>query len=415
MTLEPVPSLRRLRAFEAVAQTSSLSAAAQSLRLTQPALTHSIGQLETELGLRLFDRKPDGSFLTGAGQIFQRRCQRFFDQMKEAIHQATALPQDQAQSLAQRLGSAQVRSLLAIWRTGSFRAAAQALGIADPSLQRPARDLEKVLGISLFRRAAAGWTVTETGGELARRLLLAINEIRSGAQEAGSLSDNRPHLRIGVLALSPRILLTQASAFLLARYPRYRIEIVEGPYARLAHDLNDGSLDILLGALRSPPPFADLYEEIFFEDPYQLACRKDHPIAQRRSITSDDLRQYEWIFPTLGLPRRDVLDRLISLWNLPAQVQFETNCLTTITALLADSDRLSILSRGHIAMNPALAGIDLALPHPPRHVGLTLRRNWLPTDVQAEFLAELRQAALSLSIRPQKAALGSSHKRGGNS
>ena len=397
--IEPVPSLRRLRAFEAVARLSSLSAAAQVLRLTQPALTHSIGQLETEIGTRLFERKPEGSFLTEAGHSFQRRTQRFFTQIEDALTRATSQTGDAVQGLAMRLGSAHLRSLLAIWRTGSFRAAAQSLNISEPSLQRPARELEQLLAVTLFRRAAAGWTVTETGDDLARRLSLAMGEIRSGTQEAGGPQENRPHLRIGVLALAPRLLVTKASAFLLSHYPHHRIEIVEGPYERLARDLNDGLLDVLIGALRAPSPFPELGEEIFFEDPYQLACRKDHPITQQIPAKPDHLNGFDWIFPTSELPRRAVLDKLISDWSLAAPVQFETNCLTTITALLADSDRLSILSRGHIALDSRLAGIDLALPHPPRHVGLTLRRNWLPTAVQETFLRELRQAAKSLSVQ----------------
>ena len=397
--IEPVPSLRRLRAFEAAARLSSLSAAAQALRLTQPALTHSIGQLEAEVGTRLFERRPEGSFLTEAGHSFHRRTQRFFAQVEDALTRATGQGSDAVQGLAMRLGSAQLRSLLAIWRTGSFRAAAHLLGISEPSLQRPARELEQLLAIALFRRAAAGWTVTETGDDLARRMSLAIGEIRSGIQEAGGRPENRPHLRIGVLALAPRTLVTKASAFLLAHYPHHRIEIVEGPYERLARDLNDGLLDVLIGALRAPSLFPDLCEDIFFEDPYQLACRKDHPITQKVPAKPEDLSGFDWIFPTSELPRRAVLDKLITEWALSAPVQFETNCLTTITALLADSDRLSILSRGHIALDSRLAGIDLALPHPPRHVGLTLRRNWLPTGVQDAFLQQLRVATKSLSVQ----------------
>jgi LysR family transcriptional regulator, carnitine catabolism transcriptional activator len=54
--LSTMPSVRQLRAFVAVFHTGSISAAAQELALTQPAVTVLVRELEARLGLALFDR-----------------------------------------------------------------------------------------------------------------------------------------------------------------------------------------------------------------------------------------------------------------------------------------------------------------------------------------------------------------------
>ncbi|SEB24926.1 DNA-binding transcriptional regulator, LysR family [Variovorax sp. YR216] len=54
--LSSLPSVRQLRAFVAVYHTGSVSAAAQELSLTQPAVTMLLRELETKLGVSLFDR-----------------------------------------------------------------------------------------------------------------------------------------------------------------------------------------------------------------------------------------------------------------------------------------------------------------------------------------------------------------------
>ena len=54
--LSSFPSVRQLRAFVAVYHTGSVSAAAQELSLTQPAVTMLLRELETKLGVSLFDR-----------------------------------------------------------------------------------------------------------------------------------------------------------------------------------------------------------------------------------------------------------------------------------------------------------------------------------------------------------------------
>jgi DNA-binding transcriptional LysR family regulator len=60
--------LRQLRHFVTVAQFGSFSRAAESLRLTQAALSKSIRTLELSLGVRLLDRGPTGVTLTNYGE-----------------------------------------------------------------------------------------------------------------------------------------------------------------------------------------------------------------------------------------------------------------------------------------------------------------------------------------------------------
>ena len=55
-SLKDLPSVRQLRAFMAVYETGSVSAAADLLALTQPAVTLLLKELEHKLDLRLFDR-----------------------------------------------------------------------------------------------------------------------------------------------------------------------------------------------------------------------------------------------------------------------------------------------------------------------------------------------------------------------
>jgi LysR family carnitine catabolism transcriptional activator len=56
LSLKGLPSVRQLRAFVAVYHGGRLSAAAERLSLTQPAVTVLLRELEEKLGVRLFDR-----------------------------------------------------------------------------------------------------------------------------------------------------------------------------------------------------------------------------------------------------------------------------------------------------------------------------------------------------------------------
>ena len=81
-------SLYQLRIFRAVAETESMSQAAERLFLTQPAVSHHIRALEEDLGIRLFHRDKRGVRLTEAGSVFLEYANKILHLAAEAKREA---------------------------------------------------------------------------------------------------------------------------------------------------------------------------------------------------------------------------------------------------------------------------------------------------------------------------------------
>lgn len=73
------PDWTLIRSFLAVAQAGSLSAAARQLGLTQPTLGRHVAELETALGVILFERRRDGLRLTEKGLALAERAEPMRD------------------------------------------------------------------------------------------------------------------------------------------------------------------------------------------------------------------------------------------------------------------------------------------------------------------------------------------------
>jgi DNA-binding transcriptional LysR family regulator len=76
--------LRQLEYFAAVARHRHFTRAAESLYVTQPALSQQVRRLEAELGLALFRRTPKGVELTAAGEDLLRHAERVLAEVAAA-------------------------------------------------------------------------------------------------------------------------------------------------------------------------------------------------------------------------------------------------------------------------------------------------------------------------------------------
>jgi DNA-binding transcriptional LysR family regulator len=77
--------LRDLHVFSTVARMGSMGKAAQELRVSQPAVSEVIADLEHAVGARLLDRTPQGISVTPCGAALERRVLAVFDELKQGV------------------------------------------------------------------------------------------------------------------------------------------------------------------------------------------------------------------------------------------------------------------------------------------------------------------------------------------
>lgn len=80
-----------MRTFVTIAELGSVSKAAVRLRIGQPALSRQIGDLQQELGLRLFDHVGRGLVLTAEGEQLLADCRRVLTDLDAVRERAEVL------------------------------------------------------------------------------------------------------------------------------------------------------------------------------------------------------------------------------------------------------------------------------------------------------------------------------------
>ncbi|BEL04106.1 hypothetical protein Q0Z83_022970 [Actinoplanes sichuanensis] len=85
--------LRHLRALAAIGDEGTISAAAAVLRISQPALSRTLDQLERRIGTTLVERTTRRLALTDAGRRLHERAHLILNQVDDALAEAAAEPQ----------------------------------------------------------------------------------------------------------------------------------------------------------------------------------------------------------------------------------------------------------------------------------------------------------------------------------
>ena len=104
--------IRQLRCFCVLAEQLHFTRAALLLNVAQPALSHQIKQLETELNTQLFERTNRRVRLTQAGELFRTRAKRILEELDQAGRETTRVGQGEAGNLIIGVVSTAVCSVL---------------------------------------------------------------------------------------------------------------------------------------------------------------------------------------------------------------------------------------------------------------------------------------------------------------
>ncbi len=397
-----LPNIRHLRAFAAVAQTGSVTRAAERVHLSQSAVTQAITSLEKAFGGPLFENRKSGAALTARGDIVLKRVRRglgLIAAADERLTGDTARPAGaDSHSLSLHATVANLRAIVAVASAGSFSAAARRLGVSEPAVNRAARALERALGVALLESRASGVGLTRKGRTLAAYAGRALSEFAGAIDEIGELEGRfEGTVAIGTLPLLRTAVVPRAVVDTVARYPKANVQIHEGSYDALIAALDLGEIDVVLGALRPQPPHGGLEQSILFSDGLSIVARARHPLLRRRKIEPQDLRDYPWVVPLRGTPTRRIFDEAVATGSIVVGDQglIETGSVVTLRGILVRSDCLTVVSRAQISPEEAagwLAVLPIALTGTERPLGMITRTGWRPTSLQSAFLAALRAA-----------------------
>jgi LysR family hydrogen peroxide-inducible transcriptional activator len=280
----------------------------------------------------------------------------------------------------------ELRYVVALNETRSFRKAAQQCHVSQPTLSIAIRKLEDELAVCLFERTRAQVTPTPVGEKIveqARKVLREgenlISMAELGKDPLGTV------LRVGAIYtvgpyLFPR-LVNKAQAIA----PGMPLFIEESYTANLRLKLRSGELDAIFVALPFTEP--DVVTRALFDEPFVVLMPIDHPLGARKLIAPATLAAHSALLMGEGQCFRDqVLEACPGLREAmgdnhrDGQALLEGSSLETLKLMVASGLGITVLPAsaaklGHYEQD-ALMVRSFQAPAPTRTIALAWRASF---------------------------------------
>ena len=253
--------------------------------------------------------------------------------------------------------------LMMLERLGSISKAANALGVAQPSLSENITRLEKKLNTRLAIRSPRGVTLTEAGRYLAlegRSLVDVADKITKSLRQLG-------HDLSGTVSIGLPPSLSQITSVPLAEtsrleLPGIKLELTEGLTGHIVEWLADETLDF--GFVYANPQNQDIQiTPIMEEEIFLVSAHDDVPVAPDANgelvITAGDLGKVPLVLPSRPHSARRAVDHFAHSNGIDLDVEVELNSLSQIVELVSRASACTLLPRAALANS--MTGSRLAL------------------------------------------------------
>jgi DNA-binding transcriptional LysR family regulator len=284
----------------------------------------------------------------------------------------------------------QLEYFVAVARTRHFTHAATAVHVAQPSLSKQIRSLERELGAPLLNRARGNITLTAAGETLlpvATRILADVASARVQVQELTGLA--RGQLRLGATPTLSTVLLPAALRRFCDTYPRIDIFVEERGGRDLVRMLAQGQLDLALVVLPLHSRDPALATAALFNEPLVVAAPADGSIVRAKSLRVGDLARHPLIMLRDGYEMREVVLAAMRRKRIEPEVAVEGGELDAVLSFVEAGLGIAVVPSMVVEGRSGLRSIPFARPGLSRTVGFAHRRDVEPSASAKVFRSVL--------------------------
>ncbi|QMI07167.1 LysR family transcriptional regulator [Citrobacter sp. RHB25-C09] len=279
-----------------------------------------------------------------------------------------------------------MKAFVTLAESESFNKAAKLLNITQPALTRRIKKMEEDLHVILFERTTRNIKLTKAGRMLlpeARELIRKLDETLFNVRGINAYQHGR--VTLACIPTAVFYFLPLAIGKFNELYPNIKVRIMEQGTNNCMESVlcNEADFGINMNSLtNSAIEFTPLVNE-----PFVLACRRDHPLASQQLVEWQELVNYKLIGVRSSSGNRLLIEQKLADKPWKLNWFYEVRHLSTSLGLVEAGLGVSALPGLALPQmpHPTLTGIPLVEPVIRRTLGIIRRRDTLLTPPAGRF------------------------------
>ncbi|MBS0560497.1 MAG: LysR family transcriptional regulator [Proteobacteria bacterium] len=268
-----------------------------------------------------------------------------------------------------------LKAFVAVADLGSFVRAAQALNLSQPALSRRIRKLEDSLGAPLLERTTRHVALTMVGRDFVPKVRRFLCEFETSVFGIGDIRARSGGL-VSIAAVPTAVFyfLPRAIRRFSEIYPRIRVRVLDIGANEGLEAVARGEAEFGINFLGASCPELDFAP--LAEDPFVIACRRDHPLAARKRLAWDQLAGHRVITVGRNSGNRTLIDNALAQSGRTLTWAYEVTHLSGALGLVEAGLGVAVLPRlatpapGHSTIRT----IPLTAPMVTRTIGVVRRK-----------------------------------------
>lgn len=297
-------------------------------------------------------------------------------------------------------------SLLQVYASGSFVAAARELSVTQPAVSHHIKALEEELNTRIFDRSNGKLLLTREGEEVikcAKKMMGLYNNLRQ------SLSDSRlleMHLTVGITHTAESNAIAEALAVYCTEHENVNIKMITGDIKNLYIKLKSYEIDLAIVEGRHADP--NIHYLLLDTDYLVLAVSMEHPFARRKSVTLNELKKQRMILRLPNSGTRNLFAAQLESNNMRISdfnVILELDNIATIKDLVRRNFGVSILPKS-VCLDELKKKKIAILPvenlSMTREINIAYQKDFLQLDVLQDIAWAYHEMARNYHLQGRK-------------
>lgn len=235
-----------------------------------------------------------------------------------------------------------IQTFVQVAETGSFTLAAEALGYSQPAVSFQIKKLEEDLGVQLFERIGHTVSLTSAGEKAlayAQQICHLSQEMIHVSEEGNEITGT---VRLAMADSFCRPLVVNCFTEFRKRYPHIALQVATAGTGDLFRmlDHNDADMVWTLDSHVYNTSYVICAEE---KVGAHVVCSLDHPLADRETVTVQEIMGLPFILTEKGMSYRRLFDEFLALNSLEIHPILEMANADLLCQLVEEGAGLSFL------------------------------------------------------------------------